>query len=145
MPFLCGTGGNRRRWTSRTESDVPGSPRVNDGKIRVNRENPNTGVFSGEHSDKTDAVKTPVSGVCGRGSGAACSEASCHIEIDRTIREGRQTYNMHYEAEFVRDGNFFLTQGGRYSKRLVGRERVKKPDRTQGEDDGTWIGEKPLT
>jgi hypothetical protein len=138
MAFQC--SGNP--WTSTTKSDAPGSVNVPDGTIHVDPED-GSGAFLGTHISHP-----PDTGAAGLILGRCRDNGGLtgHIEFDRRIREGNQIYNIHYSGDFSQvSANLIRTSNGRYQKRRRGREAVDTVDRTLAEDDGTWVGEKPIT
>lgn len=139
MAFNCSTNSGGE-WRSTLRSDS-GSQDVDDGLIEIDPENATTGSFIGTHLYSGGMIK----GTCGAGAGGTCTDAApCHIEFDRRVKEGNQFFHYNYIADFKLNaaGTFFVTINGRYTKRLLpiqGRARVAD------DDDGTWVGTKPVT
>lgn len=134
MAFLCMTSPDRE-WRSRMRSDT-GTPEVDDGLIEVDREDAATGRFLGTHFNSGGLI----TGICREGS-----STSGRIEFDRRVREGGQTFIIHYEGDFIEVSGppRLRTQNGRYRKVLRGAEGFDV--QAQAADEGTWTGEKPLT
>jgi hypothetical protein len=104
-----------------------------DGVIRVIELQ---GKLQGKHNN-TDAELVNV-----KCRGAVCTPASpCHIEFDRDETENSVVFRYHYVSDFISQRRNHITINGRYSKRIKGARRKN----VAGQEDGTWIGEKPIT
>jgi hypothetical protein len=146
MSFECATR-ERDPWKSGLYpdgSDVPTQPTdsdYNDGVIEIPRSNVTLdGTFNGKH--KKETTESPVVG--------KCKETPKHkISLFRTVEEEGSEFIIHYRGEIVDNGDGrFVIKKGRYKifkGDEVPRTRGKKKDRILGEEDGTWIGERPIT
>ncbi len=150
MDFKCNAAGGNK-WKLKITPDSTGKEEP-DGELEVDPEDAGTGDFNGKHHKGGNQI--PVTGKCKKSASTTeCTDAQpCHIEFDKDEDENGQSFHWHYEADFRRVGQQYVTIDGtaEFKKRRNHTAAEASPgqqseNRLDGEDEGTWVGIKPVT